>query len=870
MDRSELETRCNALRLELKAWEKAFAAEHEGRKAGREDIKADATISAKYKEYNKLRDILSGRSQPRTPSKRTATRKPASDGEKTPKAQQKSLNATPLKRKRDSGVSFGELTEVNENLSPQGPDMIGPTPQRDGIVLGLFDLLPTETPSKRRAVLAEVAPNVLQTPSRNLEVPESETSLPPGRGERTPQSIGKRNLLDRFVTPQKRKRGEEGTPTSALKGLATPAFLRRDAALDVIIEDDEPTPRPAPWKRRGLGRSLSSMIQSLKKQEEDRLDEEAEIMREMEMEAEGIVVPRKSNAPEVVVEDSQQAMPLGPDGAVDSEDEGNQENDDAQGPDGQPRKVWKKRGQKRQTRRVIMRPNFVKPLPVAPLQDVHSSEEDAVLETQLDGFHEDTGTDDDGSDYDSDASHTPKKRKTQPKQSQVAGKQESSVMEPVKKVARKIKATAHANYRKLKIKSKGAGNGGKRHDIICDIVTFRLSAASSLAENNGCVRPLKDRNEFQLKAMAYIRNRIFEGYSSTWTTPRYNLTPIAKQPCDEAPTSRAVRASPSTSKRSPRALQSRTTTISPATTALPVISLTTTAFDNDRTSIPLVISTAINPTMAEGEIHSLIKQLHQSLQTHNYDSAPSLLSRAKVALLSLKALIPTEKTPRHHLQLARETLELGAILSIRLKDPVAFTRYFQQLQPFYSLPPSALPREGSQASKITGLYLLLLLSDGDYAGFHTLLETLEMNAAQEGRRLEDDRYVQYPVRLEQALMEGAYDKVWGETKGERVPGEEFALFSDVLINTIRKEIASCSEKAYPSIPISDAKSHLFLDSEGAVVNFAQECGWDVKDGRIYFPQQEEEYGAAGRDVLGSSDQVIEHTLGYARELETIV
>jgi len=40
----------------------------------------------------------------------------------------------------------------------------------------------------------------------------------------------------------------------------------------------------------------------------------------------------------------------------------------------------------------------------------------------------------------------------------------------------------------------------------------------------------------------------------------------------------------------------------------------------------------------------------------------------------------------------------------------------------------------------------------------------------------------------------------------------------------------------------------------------------VKDSRIYFPQ-EDEY-SHGKDV--TSDTVIENTLGYARELETIV
>lgn len=92
----------------------------------------------------------------------------------------------------------------------------------------------------------------------------------------------------------------------------------------------------------------------------------------------------------------------------------------------------------------------------------------------------------------------------------------------------------------------------------------------------------------------------------------------------------------------------------------------------------------------------------------------------------------------------------------------------------------------------------------------------------------------------------------------------------ILINTIRSEIASCSERAYPSLPISNAKNLLFLDSEGAVIQFAQARGWIAKDGRIYFPQQEEELAAAERDVMSSTGVVIENTLGYARKLETIV
>ncbi|KAI4124340.1 MAG: hypothetical protein LQ338_004853 [Usnochroma carphineum] len=260
----------------------------------------------------------------------------------------------------------------------------------------------------------------------------------------------------------------------------------------------------------------------------------------------------------------------------------------------------------------------------------------------------------------------------------------------------------------------------------------------------------------------------------------------------------------------------------------------------------------------------------------------SLLSSAKRELLTLNALIPTPTTPSPILALARQTLETGALLSIRLQQPDAFTRYYQQLLPFYEIPESFYGEDSSsssQRSKVTGLYLLLLLTKGDYAAFHTVLEGLEVELAGKGKKgLEGDEFLNYPVKLERWLMMGSYDLVWGATKREGVPSEEFGVFSEradegisrkkVLVGTIRDEIASCSEKAYPSLPIANAKNLLFLDSEGSVVDFAQARGWVVKDGRIYFPQQEDM--RTEKEILVASGQVIENTIGYARELETIV
>ena len=55
-----------------------------------------------------------------------------------------------------------------------------------------------------------------------------------------------------------------------------------------------------------------------------------------------------------------------------------------------------------------------------------------------------------------------------------------------------------------------------------------------------------------------------------------------------------------------------------------------------------------------------------------------------------------------------------------------------------------------------------------------------------------------------------------------------------------------------------------------MVDFAQSRGWTVKDGRIWFPLQQGEGGRSEKEILVASGQVIENTIGYARELETIV
>jgi 26S proteasome regulatory subunit N12 len=179
--------------------------------------------------------------------------------------------------------------------------------------------------------------------------------------------------------------------------------------------------------------------------------------------------------------------------------------------------------------------------------------------------------------------------------------------------------------------------------------------------------------------------------------------------------------------------------------------------------------------MAERELQDILRKLKSS---KDYQKSLALLSKAKLLLLKLNALIPTATTPRALFLFARELFEAGALISIRHKDPEAFTRYVDQLQPFYDLQAEIQPGEKSERAKITGLYLLLLLTKGDYAAFHTELEGLEMRAGH-GSDVEEDRYMSYPVKLERWLMEGSYDRVWNAMASREVPSEEYSVFSEV-------------------------------------------------------------------------------------------
>ncbi|OIW26485.1 hypothetical protein CONLIGDRAFT_683461 [Coniochaeta ligniaria NRRL 30616] len=543
--RSDYESRSQTIRAELKLWETSWAKTHEGKKPSRDDIKQNPDIAQKYKSYNKLRDILSGKLPP--PSKLTSSSPPR----KRKSISSQSAHApahTPSKRlrttpsvTRTAHLPYDQSTpSLNRKLfiSPASakaptPTSIGPTPQRDGRVLGLFDLLSgsEETPSRPRTgdfIGGESLPaaQLAATPRKKGQSDQEEehrsgsTTTPAHRHGRTPMSTSKRAMLDNFLlfTPLKNRDGNAGAsfasrigitatavatdkengaaslttpnkgPQSASKSLfATPAFLKRGhKTLDPVDEDAEMMEevRPLRLPRKPLARGLSSVVAGLRKLEEEKLDDEMEAMREAEMEMEGYSMPppaKKQRVDDgtaaverededdgvvvpVEVEDSQvvrdKPVLLGG-----FDDEGLLDSDVEEQLDrGQPLRVFKKKGQKRTTRRVNMKPTRARRPTTQPGEDESEEEEEVVPETQFDATKVDGEEDFEllsGSDFEEEE-EAPKKKakaKTAKDKKDKDGKDGEEKEGTVKKAVRKVKATAHANFKRLKLKNYGAKGG---------------------------------------------------------------------------------------------------------------------------------------------------------------------------------------------------------------------------------------------------------------------------------------------------------------------------------------------------------------------------------------------------------------------------
>ena len=127
------------LRAELKVWERAFEKEN-GHKPTPTDVKANSEISAKYKIYHKSFRAKSS----------SSARVETSNGKSEYVSASKALKQiTPHKRNQDDD----SLTPVKGVQVSDDVETVGPTPQLNGRMLGLFDGIADSTPLTKRRKL---------------------------------------------------------------------------------------------------------------------------------------------------------------------------------------------------------------------------------------------------------------------------------------------------------------------------------------------------------------------------------------------------------------------------------------------------------------------------------------------------------------------------------------------------------------------------------------------------------------------------------------------------------------------------------------------------------------------------------------------
>jgi len=251
------------------------------------------------------------------------------------------------------------------------------------------------------------------------------------------------------------------------------------------------------------------------------------------------------------------------------------------------------------------------------------------------------------------------------------------------------------------------------------------------------------------------------------------------------------------------------------------------------------------------EFKLLFNQQHPPLEKCN-----DILNKLKLAITKF-SFPDAKRSPeeeKQQLLLCREILENAALLSIRQRDISSFERYIAQLKTYYydyaeKLPPS------QQQFPLLGLNLLRLLAKNKLDEFHTELELIHLDK-------QTNVYIKHPVQLEQYMMEGAYNKVLKAAK--EVPSDYYNLFMEMLMDTVRDEIADCLTAAYNSISVQEAQKILALTSLDQAKQYVDKRQWKVENNLIQFKKE------SGEKAEIPTLKLIQQTLQYARELERIV
>uniref|UniRef100_A0A7S3EG05 PCI domain-containing protein n=1 Tax=Rhodosorus marinus TaxID=101924 RepID=A0A7S3EG05_9RHOD len=264
-------------------------------------------------------------------------------------------------------------------------------------------------------------------------------------------------------------------------------------------------------------------------------------------------------------------------------------------------------------------------------------------------------------------------------------------------------------------------------------------------------------------------------------------------------------------------------------------------------------------------IQSMVADLTKMVDGPNPDlsKCKDLVNKVKIELVKCPELQPgaylDSSESSMPLILARQTYEKAAGLSILCEDIDGFYRNVALLKDFYFDYSSILPPSESE-TLVIALQLLLLLAENQVARFHTELELIP-------EELRDNVYVRFPIELEQFLTEGSYSELLAAK--DHIPEKSFAYFMNLLMETVRDEVAKSCESAFDELTYPAAQKMLNLDSVAELEQYSMDRGWILENSTIRFVKDVEGL-RDDRKIEKAVFDMIDRSLHYAVELERIV
>ncbi|KAI6203193.1 26S proteasome non-ATPase regulatory subunit 8 [Aphelenchoides besseyi] len=205
----------------------------------------------------------------------------------------------------------------------------------------------------------------------------------------------------------------------------------------------------------------------------------------------------------------------------------------------------------------------------------------------------------------------------------------------------------------------------------------------------------------------------------------------------------------------------------------------------------------------------------------------------------------------------KDYFEINALYNVMRSDMLGFEEAIADVHSFYA----CQKQESTNKYLMFGLHLMYLIASNKLSDFHMLLEQIDQSVQHK------NPYISMPVKLEQSLMEGAYNKVTLNEKA--IPSPYYAPFIRVLMDTVRNDIATCMEKSFKQLLLKDAIQMLLFENDKELFAFAEGRNWQLEKDVFRFDIKQNQSEGAPKAALDTKRIALQN-IYYAKQLEMIV